>query len=265
MKRFRLPVLALFGLLLTGLFACTSMDESKPSPTLDGSAWTLASLPGGPPPGSAVPTLAFDAARASGSDGCNRYFAMYTPKPAGQLQFGQRGGTQMACPPDQSQRADAFNAALAATRAYRVEGGQLQLLDAGGTVLATFDPQESTLAGTGWRVTGYNNGKQAVVSVISGSTLGVSFGADGKLSGSGGCNNFTGSYKAEGKTIGIGPLAATRKACAQPEGVMTQEAAFLRALESAASARREGDRLELRTASGALAATLQAAAAPAKP
>jgi len=265
LKPFRLPVLALFGLLLTGLLACTTMDESKPSPSLDGSAWTLASLPGGLPAGSAVPTLAFDAARASGSDGCNRYFAMYTPKSTGQLQFGQRGGTQMACPPDQSQMADAFNAALAATRAYRIEDGQLLLLDAGGTVRATFDPQATTLAGTTWRVTGYNNGKQAVVSVISGSTLGVSFGAGGKLSGSGGCNSFTGSYRAEGKTIGIGPLAATRKACALPEGVMAQEAAFLRALESAATTRREGHRLELRTENGALAATLQSAAAPSDP
>ena len=44
-------MLALFGLLLTGLLACTTMDESKPSPSLDGSAWTLASLPGGLPAG----------------------------------------------------------------------------------------------------------------------------------------------------------------------------------------------------------------------
>jgi hypothetical protein len=43
---------------------------------------------------------------------------------------------------------------------------------------------------------------------------------------------------------------------------MQREAAFLRALESAASARREGVRLELRTASDALA--ISASALPAR-
>ncbi len=42
-----------------------------------------------------------------------------------------------------------------------------------------------------------------------------------------------------------------------PEGLMEQEAAFLRALESAATVQREGTRLDLRTAADALAVTMQ--------
>jgi hypothetical protein len=39
-------------------------------------------------------------------------------------------------------------------------------------------------------VTGYNNGKQAVVSVVIGSELTADFKADGNLGGSAGCNSY---------------------------------------------------------------------------
>jgi heat shock protein HslJ len=44
--------------------------------------------------------------------------------------------------------------------------------------------------------------------------------------------------------------------CPQPAGLMEQEQQFLKALQTVATARFEGDRLELRTADGAMAATL---------
>jgi len=50
-----------------------------------------------------------------------------------------------------------------------------------------------------------------------------------------------------------GAAVTTRKMCAEPERVMEQEQLFLRALETVASARVEGDRLEPRTADVALA------------
>ena len=58
----------------------------------------------------------------------------------------------------------------------------------------------------------------------------------------------------DGEKITIGPLASTMKFCNDPEGVMDQEAQYLAALQSAATYRIEGNRLELRTADGALAA-----------
>ena len=44
--------------------------------------------------------------------------------------------------------------------------------------------------------------------------------------------------------------------CSTPDGVMKQEALFLQALQSAATYRLEAERLELRTASGALALSM---------
>lgn len=53
----------------------------------------------------------------------------------------------------------------------------------------------------------------------------------GRLSGSGGCNRFNGSYQTTGNQLKVGPLASTFKAC--EEGVMRQESTFLKALQAA--------------------------------
>jgi len=76
-----------------------------------------------------------------------------------------------------------------------------------------------------------------------GSGANVRFEADGKLSGSGGCNRFFGSYVATDRTIETGPLGATKMACA--EDVMKAETRFLAALESAREYRIEGDTLRI--------------------
>jgi heat shock protein HslJ len=241
----------------------TSQGASQPL-TLNDTAWTLASLPGATLLPGPQATLQFAGGRATGSDGCNRFRTSFTAAD-GKLELGPlRASTQMACPEPATQLAAAFNRALNDARGYRIETGSLLLLNAGGATLASLAAQPDTLAGTAWQVSGYNNGKQAVVSVITDTRLTMEFLGDGKLRGSGGCNTFNGSFTAEGNRLTIGRVASTRIACEQPEGRMAQEAAFLAALETVASARREADRLELRTASGALAVSARLAA-PAKP
>lgn len=115
---------------------------------------------------------------------------------------------------------------------------------------------DDTLAGTSWQVTAYNNGKQEVVSVITGTRITVSFGGDGRVTGSAGCNQYFAEYLVDDGSIAIGPAAASRRFCADAEGIMGQEVAFLEALRSAAMFRLEGDRLALRTSDDAMAVTL---------
>jgi heat shock protein HslJ len=167
----------------------------------------------------------------------------------------------MACPPEVMQRAAEYTSRLGAARSYRVEAGQLQLLGPDGNLLAALVPQPQGLAGTSWRVTGYNNGRQAVVSVLAGTTPTMAFSPDGRVSGSAGCNQYSATFTSAGESLGFGLAATTRKMCSEPERVMEQEQQFLKALETVASARQEGDRLELRTADGALAVSLTKAAA----
>ena len=242
------------GLVTAALFsACATTQPVVEALPLQGTAWVLDSLGGEAPLAGHVPTLRFEGSRAAGSDGCNRYMAEWQAT-ASKLAFTSGpAATMMACEPAVMAQADAFRAALTGANAYRREGDRLVLLADDGRELAAFAPQPSTLAGTAWQVTGYNNGQQAVVSVISGTTLTMAFGQDGRVAGLAGCNRFTGSYSQDGEKVSFGPAAATRMMCAAPEGIMEQEARFLAALETAATARFEGDSLELRTATGALA------------
>jgi heat shock protein HslJ len=81
------------------------------------------------------------------------------------------------------------------------------------------------------------------------------------VTGSAGCNNYTSTYTQDGDKLTFAPAAATRQMCVAA-GVMEQEHAFFKALESAVTARMEGNQLELRTADGALALSLVRNPAP---
>ena len=88
-------------------------------------------------------TLAFEAnGGAGGSGGCNRYSGTYTlDAAAGTLAFGALMQTEMACSPDATMTQEAgYLAALARVGAYRISGGNLQLLDGTGAVVVEAEP-----------------------------------------------------------------------------------------------------------------------------
>jgi heat shock protein HslJ len=259
MARFRL--LALGTLLLAAITGCTSIGtrmsttnaDTTAAPPLENTAWVLAALPGLALVPAAPATLRFESGRAVGSDGCNRFSIGYSAQD-GKLDFPSPGaGTRMACPPEVMKQADVFLLAVSGAKGYRIAGGQLQLLGADGAVRASFEPQSTTLAGTRWRATTINNGRGAVQGVATGSTVTLAFDDKNRFSGSAGCNRFAGSYTSSGGTLKLSPAATTRMACAD-ERLAEQEDAFLKALASVSALGMEADRLELRTASGALAA-----------
>ena len=59
--------------------------------------------------------------------------------------------------------------------------------------------------------------------------LSLTFAFDGKVSGTTGCNRFTGSADMDAGELTLGPLAVTEMACVEPER-MAREAAYLKAL-----------------------------------
>jgi heat shock protein HslJ len=65
---------------------------------------------------------------------------------------------------------------------------------------------------------------------------------DGAVSGSAGCNNYTGGYKTDGGSMTIGPVAATRMFC---DGAMDQETAYFVLLEQVDSYKVSGNELTL--------------------
>jgi heat shock protein HslJ len=219
---------------------------------LDGTAWVLKSVAGRPVVSGAVATLQFSAGRVSGSDGCNGYSGTYGAT-LGELHVSpDLAATRQACPGLVDEQASAYVAALTGAQRYRVQGERLELLSSTGKVLATLVAQSLALAGSSWHATGINNGRQAVVSVLADSTVTLSFGPEGDASGSGGCNHYAGQYETRGSGISFAKFAVTAMACADP-ALMEQEQNYFRALAMASTLRMDGDRLELRTADGALA------------
>jgi heat shock protein HslJ len=141
------------------------------------------------------------------------------------LQLGP--STLVSCPPDS--QADQFLAGLGQVATFAVTGNNLELrLQDGGRMQLTVMPAPS-LVGPNWQLLAYNNGRNAVQSVMIGTQPTAVFGADGQLTGFGGCNTFAGPYESTARTLSIGPLTSTQMACDQP--VMDQETAYLAALQ----------------------------------
>ncbi|HAB14929.1 MAG TPA: META domain-containing protein [Verrucomicrobiota bacterium] len=239
-----------------GLAGCASMNTVTESPSVEGTAWVLSSLPGRSPVPGATPTVRFEAGRVTGSDGCNRFSLPFTAH-GSQIEIGPLGpSTQMACAESTMEQAKAFSSALLTARSFRRGDGTLELLNADRVVVATLVSQAQSLAGSSWSVLNINNGRQAVVGLVSDSTITMAFDTEGRVSGTTGCNRYTAAYSAEGDTLRFSSVAATRRAC-DNRALQEQEEAFLRALESVATLRFEGDWLDLRQKDGAMSVLLE--------
>ncbi len=214
--------------------------------SLTAHAWRLQTLPGKDAKALAAAgrplTMRLQEGRVSGFSGCNRLVGSYTVG-NGTINFSQLAGTMMACPEPATALETAFRAALAGPLRYSVAGERLTLQPASGEPLV-FVAEAQTLDGS-WQITGFNNGRDAVVGIKGETRLALSF-EKGAVSGDAGCNTFRGTYVVDGTSVKIGPLAATRKACA--EDVMQQEHEFLAALASAVTWSVEGDTLDMHRA-----------------
>jgi heat shock protein HslJ len=133
-------------LVALGIAGCAARNTATESPSLDGSAWVLASLPGRSPVPDVTPTARFEAGRVAGSDGCNRYSMPFTAQ-GSMIEIGPLGpSTQMACPESTMAQAEAFTTALRTARSIRRSAGTLELLDANGAVVVTFAAQAAEQA-----------------------------------------------------------------------------------------------------------------------
>jgi len=249
MKRPLLVICLIAGVII--LAACASSQGGD----LTGKVWALTELGGQPIlPDTGITANFTSEGALSGSSGCNQYNGAYTVSGSSMTINTPLATTMMACAQPVMDQESAYLKALGEVKTFTIKGDKLTLSGANGNALATYQAQSQDLAGTNWEAIGYNNGKQAVVSVLGNITITASFGKDGTLSGNSGCNDYNGPYTVNGNQIKIGPLASTMKACSEPEGIMEQESQYLTALQSAATYAIEGSVLELRTADGALAA-----------
>ena len=195
----------------------------------------------------AAPSATFTDDTVGGSTGCNRFTAPYTI--AGEaMEIGTIATTRMACPPPADAVERAYLAALGRVAAWHLDGSDLVL--AGDDHNEVLRYQEASPLGD-WEVTAFLTG-DAVTSPPPGTTITANFADDGTLTGSSGCNTYQTSFTLERGSIEIEPPASTEIACAEPEGVMDQEASYLAALPTAVGYRLDGGRLALLSADGTL-------------
>ncbi len=70
-----------------------------------------------------------------------------------------------------------------------------------------------SLTGTSWELAQYAAEGETTLSAVPDDVRATADFTDDQISGSGGCNSFSGTYMTDGDTIEIGPLATTQMAC----------------------------------------------------
>jgi len=100
------------------------------------------------------------------------------------------------------------------------------------------------LTNTYWKLVQLNG---AAVEPGEGKELHMILRGEDQVGGYAGCNQFTGSVTLSGDAISFGPIASTRRMCAE---AMQQEDAFLLALENAQRFSISGENLAIENAGG---------------
>ena len=263
MKSYRSAWAALAAMSLVVAVILAGCSQSLPSMpkggTLTGVEWQLGTLNGAQAPaGQKQVTAVFDAKSLSGFSGVNTYSGPYTAGADGAFKAGPLASTMMAGPPEAMQLEAGYLKALQSATSYYAADGKLTLYGSDGAPLVVYAAgKPAQLPGTKWDATGYNNGKQAVVSLAADSTITADFGTDGSVSGKASVNQYSAPYTVTGDAIKFGPATSTQMA--GPPELMAQETAYLAALERATTWKVSGGRLELRDSSGALQVTYEAA------
>lgn len=128
--------------------------------------------------------------------------------------------------------------------------------------LLTFNPDNSTsasrieitvvngLTSGRWLLQSYSVPGTGSQTVLPGTEVTARFGTDGSLSGSGGCNNYSGGFMAFDETLRMSNVTSSKALCSDPAGIMEQENAFIGLLNQAAKMKIIAGQLEVFDSSG---------------
>ena len=221
--------------------------------TIEGTNWQLASYDvsgtSTDVPAGVVVDARFTAGQVAGFAGCNSYTGPATVS-GSTIKIGPVASTLMLCEGPGGDVETAYLAALPSAATFTATADALTLYDSTGKSILVYAAGPSDPLVGAWTVTGYNNGNEGFVSPVEGSTITATFGADGQVAGSTGCNEYNGAYVLDGTSLTVGPLASTKKACDQ--ALMDQESQFLAALQTPTTVEPSGATITLRDANGAM-------------
>ena len=210
--------------------------------------------------------------RVTGTAGCNSYFGAYEIGDGGTLTIGEVGSTRMACvSPEVMDLESQYLRDLGEVVAAQVRDGCLSLRQTGETEYLRFTmtvPDTSAIDPTGPDPTWKDSAATAAEALVerrwrlqffeetdgnTGSSVAVPddieitalFSADGRVSGSAGCNQFFAAYRADDEgALAFRDVGITEMFCQTPE-IMEWEDRFRTLLTSIDGYRVEGQRLIL--------------------
>jgi heat shock protein HslJ len=174
----------------------------------------------------------------SGTAPCNAYrgtFDLGGELGDGGVEISDIALTRRACEAATMRSEDEFIAALEAVDHVSVDrdDDRMTLTNDDDQIHLAFRAYDADeLLATTWDIVNVNTG-DAIESVLPGTEPTVAFDPDGNLTLETGCNTAGSSWELDGHELSVDPMRITQKACPEPEGVMDQEAALVRALESA--------------------------------
>jgi len=116
-------------------------------------------------------------------------------------------------------------------------------------ILSACSPVNTSLDGSSWTLRSYQDDTGETINILPRSTITAHFQAN-TVTGIAGCNNYNASYQASRNKLSFGSVAATKKICNTPLGIMQQENAFLNALNSTTSYKLKSNSLEMTDSRG---------------
>lgn len=203
-------------------------------------------------------TTNFLADRYAGSSGCNWYLGVFSVD-AGTLLLYPPAQTQVICADEAVNQQEAlFTSTMANTIAYAFEGDQLVAYTSDNQRLITYNPAEPVpFEGTQWSVKFLAEEDEAI-SVAPGTEVTARFDA-GRLTGSGGCNEYEAAYSADASgAMTISEIVPGSSVCSEPADVMEQETFFLQTLPTVVAYEQIGGMLLLFDEAGGPAVILGA-------
>ena len=251
--------LILIGTLILILSGCTQSEPESPQEvvgaitSLAGTAWELEAF-GGPEdtvpvvPGSRL-SVNYFVERYAGYGGCNWFLGVYGLEGIN-VRMETVATTTLNCESQEiMEQEQTFMAALLDVAYFRNEDNRMVGYTAENQALLSLLPTPpAPFEGTTWELKFGWDG-ESWVPVLPLTTVTAQFEGD-QVTGSGGCNSYSASIESDGNQLTIGPAAATRMACSDPEDIMQQEDAYFSQLASVAGYTVAGGTLILLDANG---------------
>lgn len=225
--------------------------EGVPATSITDSSWSVVQygLENQEPPieGTSL-TINFMVDRYNGSTGCNYMLGVFDAENDSLLVRWPEVSAATCEDEELARQESDYLTALTTADNYAIEDNQLQLYY-GDVSVMTLEPLEAVpFEGTTWNLALIEQQPVGWVPPATDVTLSAVF--DGEnISGSAGCNDYSGPYEIDGRSIKIGPLMATEMAC-EDEDLMQMETNYLQALESAAIIMQHAQAFELRNEDG---------------